>query len=219
MMTTTWLPNDGNGLGGTNCTMQINSHNNNDSEAAAQIVSRSKSVSISSADTTTTTTTDVIATTITTVNTRAEEAQVRLMQKRKREKQQRNDVNCQFAKLLELLKLIEREAEEIGRQHEEENENNSYSTSAGCYASVSTIMALSASTGPTNRVDLIARTIIHLEHLNRTAKKQQAEIEELSNILEQTKQQRAREEVAAPFSLDASSTTLSTECKLVSSEL
>jgi len=217
MMTTTWLPNDGNGLGGTNCTMQINSHNNNDSEAAAQIVSRSKSVSISSADTTTTTTPDVIATTITTVNTRAEEAQVRLMQKRKREKQQRNDVNCQFAKLLELLKLIEREAEEIGRQNEEENEN--YSSSAGCYASVSTIMALSASTGPTNRVDLIARTIIHLEHLNRTAKKQQAEIEELSNILEQTKQQRAREEVAAPFSLDASTNTLSSECKLVSSEL
>ena len=192
MMTTTLLTNDGNGLlGGTNCTMQINSHNNNNdsTEAATQIVSRSTSVSISSADTTTTTDAIAIATTPT-VNTRAEEAQVRLMQKRKREKEQRNDVNGQFAKLLELLKLIEREAEEIGRQYGEED--SSSSSDAGCYASISTIMALSASTGPTNRVDLLARTIIHLEHLNRTAKKQQVEIAELSTILAQTKAQQQR---------------------------
>lgn len=183
----TWLTNDGNGLGGTTCTMQINNPNNNDSEAAAQIASRSRS-SIS------TTTTGATAT----ANTRSEEAQVRLMQKRKREKQQRNDVNRQFAKLLEFLKLIEQEAEEMGRQNED---NDDYSAS-GCYGSVSTIMALSTSTGPTNRVDLIARTIIHLEHLNRTAKKQKVEIEELSNLLEQTK--RSREET--PFPLNTSST-------------
>merc|ERR1712238_13949 len=89
------------------------------------------------------------------------------------------------------LKLIEREAEEIGRQYGGEDSSSS-SSDAGCYASISTIMALSASTGPTNRVDLLARTIIHLEHLNRTAKKQQVEIAEVSTILAQTKAQQQR---------------------------
>merc|ERR1712238_553156 len=51
----------------------------------------------------------------------------------------------------------------------------------------STMMAIAVSTGPTNRVDLIARTIVHLERLNRTAKKQKIEINQLREQLESTK--------------------------------
>ena len=111
----------------------------------------------------------------------AQEAQLRSERKRSREKQRRNDVNKQFAELTEVLKNIEREAQEVGRNDD-------------AYGSVSTMMAIAASTGPTNRVDLIARTIVHLERLNRTAKKQRSEIASLREQLEHTK--KAGEEMA-----------------------
>ena len=104
----------------------------------------------------------------------AQEAQLRSERKRSREKQRRNDVNKQFAELTEVLKNIEREAQEVGRNDD-------------AYGSVSTMMAIAASTGPTNRVDLIARTIVHLERLNRTAKKQRLDIAGLREQLERTK--------------------------------
>ena len=104
----------------------------------------------------------------------AQEAQLRSERKRSREKQRRNDVNKQFVELTEVLKNIERDAQEMGRNDD-------------AYGSVSTMMAIAASTGPTNRVDLIARTIVHLERLNRTAKKQQTEIANLQERLERTK--------------------------------
>lgn len=104
----------------------------------------------------------------------AQEAQLRSERKRSREKQRRNDVNKQFAELTEVLKNIEREAQEVGRNDD-------------AYGSVSTMMAIAASTGPTNRVDLIARTIVHLERLNRTAKKQRLEIASVRDQLEHTK--------------------------------
>merc|ERR1712194_56037 len=103
-----------------------------------------------------------------------QEAQVRSERKRSREKQRRNDVNKQFQELTEVLKQIEREAQEMGRGDDS-------------YGSLSTMMAIAASTGPTNRVDLIARTIVHLERLNRTAKKQKIEINQLREQLESTK--------------------------------
>jgi hypothetical protein len=103
-----------------------------------------------------------------------DEAQVRSERKRSREKQRRNDVNQQFAELTEILKRIEREEQEIGRGDDS-------------YGSLSTMMAIAASTGPTNRVDLIARTIVHLERLNRSAKKQKIEINNLREQLENTK--------------------------------
>merc|ERR1719162_252754 len=103
-----------------------------------------------------------------------QEAQVRSERKRSREKQRRNDVNKQFQELTEVLKQIEREAQEMGRGDDS-------------YGSLSTMMAIAASTGPTNRVDLIARTIVHLERLNRTAKKQKIEINQLRDQLENTK--------------------------------
>merc|ERR1712161_61724 len=88
--------------------------------------------------------------------------------------ERRNDVNKQFQELTEVLKQIEREAQEMGRGDDS-------------YGSLSTMMAIAASTGPTNRVDLIARTIVHLERLNRTAKKQKIEINQLREQLESTK--------------------------------
>ena len=107
-------------------------------------------------------------------NTEAQEAQLRSERKRSREKQRRNDVNKQFAHLTEVLKNVEREAHEMGRHDD-------------AYGSVSTMMAIAASTGPTNRVDLIARTIAHLERLNRTAKKQRLDIENLQEQIKRTK--------------------------------
>eukprot|EP00536_Pseudo-nitzschia_multiseries_P010490 jgi/Psemu1/26092/gm1.26092_g len=104
----------------------------------------------------------------------AQEAELRSERKRSREKQRRNDVNKQFAELTEVLKNIEREAQEMGRKDD-------------AYGSISTMMAIAATTGPTNRVDLIARTIVHLERLNRTAKKQREEISNLQEQLERTK--------------------------------
>jgi hypothetical protein len=103
-----------------------------------------------------------------------DEAQVRSERKRSREKQRRNDVNKQFSELTEVLKQIEREAQEMGRVDDS-------------YGSLSTMMAIAASTGPTNRVDLIARTIVHLERLNRSAKKQKIEINNLREQLKNTK--------------------------------
>jgi hypothetical protein len=90
-------------------------------------------------------------------------------------------VNNKFSELTEVLKNIEREAQEMGRNDDD-------------YGSVSTMMAIAASTGPTNRVDLIARIIVHLERLNRTAKKQRLEIATLREQLEHTK--KAGEEMA-----------------------
>ncbi len=107
-------------------------------------------------------------------DTEAQEAQLRSERKRSREKQRRNDVNKQFAHLTEVLKKVEREAHEMGRHDD-------------AYGSVSTMMAIAASTGPTNRVDLIARTIAHLERLNRTAKKQRFDIENLQEQIKRTK--------------------------------
>lgn len=109
------------------------------------------------------------------------DAQIRSERKRSREKQRRTDVNKQFAELTEVLKMIEREAQE-----QELKEDS--------YASVSTMIAIAASTGPTNRVDLIARTIAHLERLNRAAKRQRTEIRALKDELECTK--KAGEEMA-----------------------
>lgn len=83
-------------------------------------------------------------------------------------------MNKQFAELTEVLKRIEREAQEVSRNDD-------------AYGNISTMMAIAANTGPTNRVDLIARTIVHLERLNQTAKKQRVDIEKLHEQLECTK--------------------------------
>jgi len=97
-------------------------------------------------------------------------ALARSERKRSREKQRRSDVNRQFAELTTVLRKIETEqAEEFG--HEQ-------------------LPSLS----PSNRVDLIARTILLLNSLNKAVKRRKTECEQLTNDLEQAK--RAGEETA-----------------------
>lgn len=98
-------------------------------------------------------------------------AQARSERKRSREKQRRSDVNRQFADLTALLKQIEAE------EAEEDN----------------TVARLAFS--PTNRVDMIARTITHLERLRTINKRRKLEVENLQQQLEQAK--KAGEDTAA----------------------
>jgi hypothetical protein len=97
--------------------------------------------------------------------------QARSERKRSREKQRRSDVNSKFADLTLLLRQIEsEEAEE------------------------DTMMARLAF-NPTNRVDLVARTIMHLERLRDSNKKRVVEVESLQQQLDQAK--KAGEDTAA----------------------
>lgn len=96
--------------------------------------------------------------------------QARTERKRSREKQRRSDVNRQFADLSQLLRRIE--SEEEGR----------------------TSLPLS-SAGPTNRVDLIARTINIMERTHELSKKRKTEIASLQKQLEDS--QKMAEDTAA----------------------
>jgi len=98
-------------------------------------------------------------------------AQARSERKRSREKQRRCDVNRQFADLTALLKDIEAEEAEEDK----------------------TVARLAFS--PTNRVDMIARTITHLERLRAVNKRRKKEVESLQQQLEQAK--KAGEDTAA----------------------
>mmetsp|Transcript_4410 Transcript_4410/g.5098 ORF Transcript_4410/g.5098 Transcript_4410/m.5098 type:complete len:328 (+) Transcript_4410:72-1055(+) len=85
-------------------------------------------------------------------------AKARSERKRNREKQRREDVNKQFADLSQLLRQIE--AEDL--------------TDEGCKR------LPIVSGGPTNRVDLIGRTIVVLERIHKLNKDRKREIEELN---------------------------------------
>jgi hypothetical protein len=96
--------------------------------------------------------------------------QARTERKRSREKQRRSDVNKQFAELSQLLRLIE--SDEEGR---------------------TTLPICSA--GPTNRVDLIARTIHIMGRTHELSKKRKEEIASLQKQLEES--QKMAEDTAA----------------------
>ena len=100
-----------------------------------------------------------------------DKAQARSERKRYREKQRRSDVNKQFTDLTQILRQIEAE-------ESEEDPSKARLTF-----------------NPTNRVDLIARTIIHLERLRELHKKKKCEVENLQIQLENAK--KAGEETAA----------------------
>lgn len=85
-------------------------------------------------------------------------AKARSERKRSREKQRREDVNKQFADLSQLLRQIE--AEDL--------------TDEGCKR------LPIVSGGPTNRVDLIGRTIVVLERIHKLNKDRKREIEDLN---------------------------------------
>jgi len=93
-------------------------------------------------------------------------AQARSERKRSREKQRRSDVNKQFADLTQLLRRIE--AEDLDAEG---------------MAGLSSI----PSGGPTNRVDLIARTIAVLERMHDMSSKRRREVVDLNRQLEEMK--------------------------------
>ena len=90
-------------------------------------------------------------------------AAARSERKRSREKQRRSDVNKRFSDLTTLLRRIETEDQEAG----------------ACIPLLAT--------GPTNRVDLIARTIAALERIHESNKKRTREVAELTRQLEESK--------------------------------
>jgi hypothetical protein len=96
--------------------------------------------------------------------------EARSERKRSREKQRRTDVNKQFADLTIVLRQIEAE------ESEEESK---------------TRLAFS----PANRVDLVARTITHLERLRDSNKRRKTELDSLQQQLDQAK--KAGEDTAA----------------------
>ena len=103
--------------------------------------------------------------------------QARSERKRSREKQRRSDVNKQFTDLTQLLQKIEAE------DASDEDKKNGSSSSRGL------------TFNPSNRVDLIARTILLMERLHHSNKKRKKEISSLQQQLEEAK--KAGEDTAA----------------------
>ena len=110
--------------------------------------------------------------------------QARSERKRSREKQRRNDVNKQFGELTEVLKRIEAEEQQLRQAREEKD---------GVQVNQASRMVLPPFS-PTNRVDLIARTIAHLERLSHVTKKQVQEVQKLEEQLQAA--QKAGEDMA-----------------------
>lgn len=100
--------------------------------------------------------------------------QARSERKRCREKQRRSDVNKQFAELTQLIQRIDAE-------------NGDGSSSSGS--------ATRVAFNPSNRVDLIGRTMALLEKLHDSGKKRKAEISSLQQQLVECK--KAGEDTAA----------------------
>ena len=108
--------------------------------------------------------------------------------KRSREKQRRTDVNKQFGELTEVLKRIESEEQQLQQERALREEQPE-----GTKTNQPSRMVLPPFS-PTNRVDLIARTIAHLERLSHVTKKQ---IQEVLKLEEQLKTaQKAGEDMA-----------------------
>uniref|UniRef100_A0A6U0H047 BHLH domain-containing protein n=1 Tax=Helicotheca tamesis TaxID=374047 RepID=A0A6U0H047_9STRA len=104
----------------------------------------------------------------------AARAQARSERKRSREKQRRTDVNAQFNALTVLLRKIETED---ARDDTDEGPQKK--------RKLSSILGTVGSGNATNRVDLIARTIVVLEHLRSLNGKRREEVIELKKKLEE----------------------------------
>jgi hypothetical protein len=90
-------------------------------------------------------------------------AKARSERKRSREKQRREDVNKHFGDLTQLLRQVEADDDDGSK-----------------WIPIPTV-------GPTNRVDLIARTIVVLERVHKVSIKRKQEIEDLNKQLEDMK--------------------------------
>jgi len=107
-------------------------------------------------------------------------AQARSERKRSREKQRRCDVNKQFANLTSVLQRIDSEEAAAAR---DEAEKQIASTTSSSAAVAMGRLAIN----PSNRVDLIGRTIHLLEHLHAANKRRKLEIDRLQEELELAK--------------------------------
>jgi len=118
--------------------------------------------------------------------------QARSERKRSREKQRRTDVNKQFGELTEVLKRIESEEQQLQQERaaREEAREGGPKPNSSNQASRMILPPFS----PTNRVDLIARTIAHLERLSHVTKKQVQELQSLEDQLRTA--QKAGEDMA-----------------------
>jgi len=131
-------------------------------------------------------------------------AQARSERKRSREKQRRNDVNKQFAELTEVLKRIEAEessgntaataAPAASAAAAEGSTDSTTSDSASLVAPPSVAAVLPPFSSPSNRVELIARTIAHLERLHALNMHHKSRVATLSKELQEAK--KAGEETA-----------------------
>lgn len=90
-------------------------------------------------------------------------AQARSERKRSREKQRREDVNKYFGDLTQLLRKVEADDDDGSK-----------------WIPIPTV-------GPTNRVDLISRTIVVLERVHKVSMQRKQEIEDLNKQLEDMK--------------------------------
>ena len=109
-------------------------------------------------------------------------SQARSERKRSREKQRRTDVNKQFGELTEVLKRIEAEEQQLQQERAAREEARD-----GTVKQNGASRMILPPFSPTNRVDLIARTIAHLERLSHVTKKQLAELQSLEDQLKAAK--------------------------------
>ncbi len=130
--------------------------------------------------------------------------QARSERKRSREKQRRCDVNKQFSDLTEVVKRIELEESQAHLEQQQQQTTTGTAeapSSGGGDSSVAGAAATSASSAapprrvvlplpslpafsPANRVDLMVRTIAHLERLHLTTKNQREQIRSLEEQLQ-----------------------------------
>ena len=129
-------------------------------------------------------------------------AHARSERKRSREKQRRSDVNKQFTDLTQLLQKIDAEdaaaaaAEAAAATSNTNEELGSCDVKSSSVASSATTVAASRITfNPSNRVDLIGRTILQLERLHEANKRRKNEIASLQQQLDVAK--KAGEDTAA----------------------
>lgn len=192
---TTYVDNSSNTSEDGKPISHINHHHNHGSTAAAAAGATTVAATQESNSSHPTTSQAPVLTTSTSVapgtsgkaennNLPEEEAklQARSERKRCREKQRRSDVNKQFADLTQLLQRID--AEEAAAASDEGKESSTAATSRGV-----------VTFNPSNRVDLIAKTIMSLERLHECSKKRKLEIASLQQQLEEAK--KAGEDTAA----------------------
>jgi hypothetical protein len=117
--------------------------------------------------------------------------QARSERKRSREKQRRTDVNKQFGELTEVLKRIEAEEQQLQQERAAREEAREGGPKPNSHQSSRMVLPPFS---PTNRVDLIARTIAHLERLSHVTKKQVQELQSLEDQLKTA--QKAGEDTA-----------------------